>query len=405
MSKSTPKLPAEERAKVTPTFSEVISGAVPTLVVHRGHAYFSELPELIVRAQTSVRTDAAIAAATRMPRKKPAGTRAFLSSCMTAALRIADPEIHTLPGANQAPHSRPAACATEYAYAQHTIPSTPDRTWIRQVLDAQNDAGANVFLSASGWVAGLNGIQDLSDAMSFVDATRKELGADDPMFVNLTLHSEWLRHPRLRAALLQELVEHPEPLWWLRIMWPALRPTNYAQLADRPLLEGYKELAQVAKSERKTLFLPNSGLTGWFATALGASGFSTGMSGTERAYLDQPPQEGSTGVAAKQRFFERNVLHTILLADRGPLARRSTYLACSCQYCRELRAGYSKREEQLHYLFNMSELTGALGRTGRRDTARRLVRDAVAFNSALPGNAALVQESSPRHLEAWNSLL
>lgn len=272
------------------------------------------------------------------------------------------------------------------------------------MLDAQNSAGANVFLSASGWVAGLNGIQELSDAMAFVDATRQELGADDPMFVNLTLHSEWLRRPRLRAALLQEVVEHPEPLWWLRFMWPALRPTNYVELADRALLEGYKELAQVAKSESKTLFLPNSGLTGWFATALGASGFSTGMSGTERAYLDLPPQEGSAGVA-KQRFFERSVLHTILMADRGPLTRQSTYVACTRQYCRQLRAAYHKREEQLHYLFNVAELTGALGRTGRRGTARRLVLDAVAFNNALPGNAALVQESNPRHLDDWDALL
>ena len=403
MSKPTIKLPADVADNI-PTFTEAISAAVPTLVVHRSHNYFSELPELIIRAQTSVRSNAAIAVATRMPRKEPAGTRSFLNSCTSAALRIADPEIHTLSGPNQAPHARPSACAVEYPYAKNPIPAAPKASWIRKVLDAQHDAGANVFLSASGWVAGHDGIRELSEAMAFVDATRQQLGEDDPMFVNLTLHSEWLRRPRLRAALLQELVEHPESLWWLRFMWPALRPTSYVQLADRALLEGYKELAQVAKSENKTLFLPNSGLTGWFATALGASGFSAGMSGTERAYLDQPPQAGAGG-QPKQRFFERNLLHTILMTDRRPLARQSKYVTCRCPYCRQMGAGYHKREEQLHYLYNAAELTASLGRTGRRGTARRLVRDAVAFNNALPMSASLVQESTPRHLDDWDALL
>jgi hypothetical protein len=403
MTRSLIKLP-DEAANVIPTFAETINGVVPTLVVHRSHTHFRELPELISRAQSQVRRDAAIAVATRMPRKKPAGTRAFLDSCVTAALRIADPEVHTLAGPNQAPHAQPSADAAEYDYAKSPIPAKANATWVRQTLDAQNAAGATVFLSASGWVSGVNGVKDLTNAMDFVTATRKELGPDDPMFVNLTLHGEWLRRPVLLNALLQELVEHSEKLWWLRFMWPALRPTNYVQLADRALLEGYKTLADVAKSEKKTLFLPNSGLTGWFATALGASGFSTGMSGTERAYEDKVPQDGSNGTA-KERFFERNVLHTILMADRRPLTRQNAYATCQCHYCGRLRTAYSRRDEHLHYLYNTATLTAALGRTGRRGNARTVVRTASAFNQALPAAAALVQESNPRHLDDWTALL
>jgi hypothetical protein len=403
MTRSLLKFP-DATANVIPTFAETIGGVVPTLVVHRGHNHFSELPELITRAQTQVRRDAAIAVATRMPRKKPAGTRAFLDSCVTAALRIADPEIHTLAGPNQAPHAQPSADAAEYDYAKNVIPATPNPAWVKQVLDAQHAAGATVFLSASGWVSGVSGVKDLTDAMAFVTATGNELAADDPMFVNLTLHGEWLRRPVLLNALLQELVELPEKLWWLRFMWPALRPTNYVQLADRALLDGYKTLAGVAKSEKKTLFLPNSGLTGWFATALGASGFSTGMSGTERAYEDKVPQDGSSGTA-KERFFERNVLHTILMSDRRPLARQNTYATCQCHYCGRLRVAYSRKDEHLHYLYNAATLTAALGPNARRVNARTLVHAASSFNQALPAAGALVQESSPRHLDDWSALI
>ena len=390
----------------TPTVPEALSGTVPTFVVHRSFHHAVQLPDLVLRAQRVCGADAAVAVATRLPLQAPSAARVFLDSVPTATLRIADPEIHTLPGPARAPHPKTLKQAAKYRYGGVPVPAAPNQGWVRDVLDAQHDAGANVMLSASGWVGAARGGQQLAAAMSFVDATRTELGADDPMFVNLTLDAAWLLDSALRGQLLQEIVESPETLWWLRVMWPPLRPNPYAQLVDAALLDGYAELAQVAGDERKVVFLPNSGLTGWVATALGASGFSTGMSGPERAYLNQPPQGGGGAGTPRQRYFEKTLLHTILRADQAPLTRQPGYQQCACAYCGQLAAGpWRKDQEQLHYLHNVAELTATLRRTGRKAAARTRVQQAVTFNVGLTGAARLTGESEPKHLDAWTKLL
>ncbi|VXC36769.1 hypothetical protein [Nocardioides sp. AX2bis] len=389
-----------------PTPAEALAGTVPTFVVHRSYNNAGLLPDLVVRAQRVCTTDAAVGVATRLPVQTPTAARKFLNSVSTATLRFADPEIHTLPGPNIAPHSRHLRFATRYNYASAAMPATPNSTWVREVLDAQHDAGANVLLSASGWVGSAQSAQQLATAISFVTATRAELGSDDPMFVNLTLDTAWLTDATLRARLLQEIVESPEPLWWLRVMWPPIRPNPYSQLTATTLLNAYRELAQVASDEGKVLFLPNSGLTGWYATALGASGFSTGMSSTERAYLNQPPPSGGGGNPPRERVFERNVLHTILRTDQPPLTRQAGYQACGCAYCQQLANGpWQQKVEQLHYLLNGAELTATLGRTGRRAAGHARVQQADTFNRALSGAATLTGESEPKHLTEWEALL
>jgi hypothetical protein len=389
-----------------PTVAESLAGAVPTLVVHRSYHHAGQLPDLVVRAQRVCGIDAAVAVATRLPVQAPKAARVFLDSVPTATLRIADPEIHTLPGPAPAPHLKALKQAANYRYGAVPVPTTPNQGWVRDVLDAQYGAGANVMLSASGWVGAAHGARQLASAMSFVAATRAELGADDIMFVNLTLDSAWLIDQGLRGLLLQEIVESPESLWWLRVMWPPLRPNPYSQLVDPSLLEGYLELAQTAADEDKVVFLPNSGLTGWVATALGASGFSTGMSGPERAYLNQPPQGGGGAGTPRERFFEPNLLHTILRSDHPQLARQPGYQRCACAYCRQLANGlWQKDQEQLHYLHNVAELTAGLGRTGRKAAARTRVQRALTFNTGLPRAARLTGESEPKHLNAWETLL
>lgn len=403
MARSLVRTPAATNA---PTPAEVLNGDVPTLIVHRSHAHAGTLPDLITRAAKTVGTKAAIGAATRLTRQPPSTAQGFLHSVRHAAVRIADPEIHTLNGPNQAPHAIPAQnVATWYPWAKE-VPATPKKKWVGKVLDAQYEADASVFLSASGWV-GTAGVTELDTAMEWVRKSRKEL-ADEQMFVNLTLHYNWLGNNKFREYLLAELVENPEKLWWIRVMWPKLTPTNYTQLRNADVLAGYRELARTAKAEGKVVFLPNSGGTGWLCTALGASGFSTGMSGTERAYEDKPPQAGGAGNEEKKRYFDRTVLHTTQFPDHQKLVGHTGHLRCTCKYCRALSLGtWDKKDEQLHYLLNVAELTGQLGRDPkiRQANALKLVQDAKTFVAGLPATEQLFGESAPNHLGTWETLL
>lgn len=399
--------PIARRAS-SPGYADSVNGRVPTFIVHRSHFDSGLLADAVTRAQRGAGLNAAVSVAVRLPRTASGSAKTFLDNNSHATLRIADPEIFTLAGSNPAPWSSVPGKADQYEYAKNTVPTTPNAAWVRQVHDAQHDAGANVLLSASGWV-GASGLAQLDQALAFVAESRAQLGADDVMFANLTLHHSWLANTTYRDHLLQHIVESNELRWWIRVMWPPLSPGNYSQLRSEQVVDGYKELAEVASDEKKVLFLPNSGLTGWYATALGASGYSTGMSGPERAYEDKAPPGPMGNIVPKQRYFDRTVLHTILRTDHMPLRGQPGHTRCGCAYCRELDSGsWTQKIETLHYLLQCAQLTaelGAAGPAGRRSAAYKLVATAKAFADGLPARVALTGESKPSHLALWEDRL
>lgn len=149
-------------------------------------------------------------------------------------------------------------------------------------------------------------------AMEFVDTSRDVVG-DKPMFVNLTLDAQWLSDKQLRAVLLQPIVDSPEKHWYLRFWWPMIA-NRYGQLTDKNVLDGYRVLSRTAALERKRLFLPNAGLTGWVMTGLGATGFSTGTSWTDQAFARERRMGGVKGRPSPPRIprmFDRALLHTV----------------------------------------------------------------------------------------------
>lgn len=394
-----------------PTLRDALRGDVPTFIVHRGHRYADEIPGLLREARAVAGSDAAIGVAIRLPRAKPVKNRDFLSKCASATLKIADPEIYTMTGSNCAPEASLTRIAQDFAYAQVDAPDEPDDDWIQLVLDAQRDAGVNVYMSASGWVASDTGRTRLDKQLEFVAATRDILGPDEPMFVNLTVDGPWLRNSALRAELLEAIVESSERLWWVRVRWPSLSPSNYVQLTDVEMLAGYAELSRTAQLESKTLMLPNSSLTGWVATALGASGFSTGMSANEQSYTVSRGfgrQPGQPAPPRTERFFDQNLLHVLVRSDYLAIqgAGLADHTRCRCTHCDGMtRRGWSMPSAALHYLRNVAELTAELGQTGRQATARDLVDAAKNLVAAVPAGAALTGQSDPRHLAAWAQLL
>ena len=273
------------------SLADILGGRVPVLVVHKSHRHSQHLPEVLGVARRQVGGSAGLGVAVGLSKKSAPEVATYLASCSSAALKIADPEIHTIPGTGS-PALQPTKAVRNHAWMA-SVPSAVDLFWVDKVLTTQAEAGADVFLSASGWVGDLNGRQQLAAAMAWVRASRQVLG-DESMFVNLTLSASWLTDPGLRSALKQELTESNEPLWWLRFYWPIVEP-RYGQLANGALLAGYRDIATTAELEEKILILPNSGLTGWIATAWGAQGFSTGTSWTEQMFGAQPIRRNSPG--------------------------------------------------------------------------------------------------------------
>lgn len=394
------------RLPVAPTASllDMVEGRAPMFLVHKSHQHSQHIPELLGAARRRVRGRAGLGVVVRLPKMAPAAANAYLSSCTAATMKVADPEIHTITGSGSP--TPPPARATQRHPWMGGIPASPNPRWVQDVLQAQADAGANVFLSASGWIADATGRTELAAAMDWVRASRAEL-ADEHMFVNLTLPSTWLTHPGLRGALKQELVESNERLWWLRFYWPVVEP-RYGQLTDRAILDGYRDLATTATLEDKVLILPNSGLTGWMATAWGAQGFSTGTSWTEQMYGAQPIRRSTPGkpkAAPVERYFDRTILHSVPHAVHLTLRGHPNHITCGCRFCRRLAAAatYNQPTANLHYLLKCASLTGDLNDLRPGHQALRVVRDARAFLAALP--TPLTASTRPLHLPEWESRL
>jgi len=388
----------------TASLLDMIEGRAPMFLMHKSHQHSQHIPELLGAARRRVRGRAGLGVVVRLPKMAPAAANAYLSSCTAATMKVADPEIYTITGSGSP--TPPPAKATQHHPWMRGIPTFPNPGWVRDVLQAQADAGANVFLSASGWVGSTTGRTELATAMDWVRASRAEL-ADENMFVNLTLPSTWLTNAGLRGAVKQELVESNEHLWWLRFYWPVVEP-RYGQLTDRAILDGYRDLATTATLEDKVLVLPNSGLTGWMATAWGAQGFSTGTSWTEQLYGAQPIRRSTSGrpkATPVERYFDRTILHSVPHAVHLTLQGQPNHLTCACRFCRRLAgaATYNQPTANLHYLLECASLTGELNDRRPGHQALREVRDARAFLTAMP--TPLTASARPLHLPEWESRL
>lgn len=410
------QLPDQGAAPVpqAPNLAEILAGTVPTFFLHKSYQQVPPQVEALGVARRVTQGRVGLGAIVRLPSMKTTAAATFLNNCSSAAIHLADPEIYTIDGSGS-----PIRPSSQRSLGYHpwlsAIPTAGPGTqrrhqWISQVFDEQYAAGANLLLSASGWVSDQQGQVSLQAAMTWVSDSRAVLASDDPMFVNLTLPSSWLGNRALRNLLLDEIVESNERHWYLRFYWPIVDP-SYGQLSDNAILAGYRELAQIARGEGKVLVLPNSGLTGWVATALGASGFSTGLSWPEQAFAaerimrsrpDQPRP------AAVPRYFDRHVLHPLDWSASQAMNGLPGHTTCSCRFCIRMRnaGAWDKGAASAHYLVRAARLTAEIATNNRRREARRIVQNAQQFAASLNGTQhALTGRYAPRHLAEWAQLL
>lgn len=392
-----------------------LSGTMPLLLLAKSYQQSSQMPSVARVATRVTRGRVGIGVVVRLPAHTPAAAETFLDRFPGSPIRIADPDLYTAPA-----YGGPDANVSDQKAGRHpwlvsavpaSAPTNP--AWVREVLERQTDVGATVLLSATGWVSAANGAREFAHALRWVAESRRAAGTT-PMFVSLTLDGSWLTDPVLRGVLLHEIVESGERLWYLRFRWPVVQP-RYGQLRQRSLLEGYRQLAVTAALEDKVLVLPNSGLTGWVATALGATGFSTGPSWGEQAYA--APQivanrPGQRRPPPTLRLFERTVLHTVDHASHVAMLGETDYQLCRCRYCTALGAAtpttarWDKETASMHYLLRCARLTALLASPNRRMEALREVRRAQAFLRATAGTpAAPTGNNAPAHLAEWENLL
>lgn len=385
-----------------------IAGRQPMLAVHRSFRD-KDFPTMLrhLRARTADVTNGVVIS---LSTHNDGKARSEMGDAASADVRLADPQLwkHDTSGWPGVDVGKPKT-AWKRTWWTAALPhaAKSDPAWATRILETQlSVVGANMALSATGWVDSANARQSLDDALRWVQVSRSVLGEGVPMFVNLTFDHVWLSNPILRSMLLTEIVESSEDMWYLRFCWP--KPmVRYGQLTNPDVLLGYQELCQVAADEGKRVVLANSGLTGWVATALGAAGFSTGTSWPEQAHVMESPMGGNGG-PPKERYFDRNLLHTVERPTYLRIARSPAHVACACTYSSSLARGavWDFQHAGYHYLMNAGDLTQQIARaTDPRAQAQATVTAAATFAGSLSGATALAGADRPLHLPGWGKAL
>lgn len=399
--------------------SLALTPGTPLFLIHRSHQHSSILPRVFADISNEHSGHIGLGAVASMPRMTPTGLNRFFENVESVPIRIADPECFARCDSfgeelSQQRGGRPFVGETRkhWAYFTENQPVGQSESWIKQVLDAQREAGATLLLTPGMWTNSSSPNESLGNMRQHAVWARSNLSKGEHLAVNLTIPPAWLATPSLRERLLNEVVDMNEDIFYIRCRWPLLRQT-YGQLIESSILDGYIEVSQVFEENGKSLILPNTGLTGWMSLAWGAHGFSTGMGSGERAFADtqiirikQRPRPAPT-----QRMFSSLVLHTVERGVSHRLAGSPEARPCQCQFCRTLRrmpdGQFDKALAGAHYLRQVADLTAnlAMGGTVRRAAARRAVREALEFRDSNAKTVPLTGANDPKHLSVWANLL
>lgn len=392
--------PDIREAAPLPGRDDALDGTLPLFIVHRPHIYFNAIPRLLAQMHAAAGGNLALGVSSRLPAASVESHAQFGSSCSAAAVRIVDP-LGFIADPEDLRVTTPKPRAVRWApYLDGGAFPAAD------LLDMQRERGANLLLTSGRALDPSDARRSVAAACDEGDDALAELKPGERLALNLTVSADWLRRPQLLDALLTELIEQQQFVTWhVRVQWPS-SVRAWAQPADDKLLAGYRKLAATADDEQRRLLLPQTGLTGWLMLAWGAAGFGTGPFGSNQAFLE--PAGGGGNRPRIERYFERQLLHTVERTARPLLTTDPGYVQCACPYCRPLLAGagWSHEYAGLHSVFSAGLLTAQVapavaGRRGTYGAIGRAVRAAARFadGKALTGN------SDPAHLRTWDRLL
>lgn len=387
--------------------SPLLAGDRPIFLLHRSYQGGTGFRALATAVMAAADRRLELGAVVTLPHHTPTEAQSILDEAAGYELRIADPAFHEHESFGEA-LSR--ARRQRAPYLVGALPRRPTDDVIDRILRVQRAAGATALLTPTGAVSAVEPERALADAMRWVRATRAK-DPVEPLLVGLTLSRAWLADPALREILLNEIVDSAETNWYLRVRWGHLRP-RHAQLGDAGLLRGYAVVADVLASEQKVLLLPQTGLTGWLMTGLGAAGFSVGTGGPEQAYAEpvvirikgprRPPVP---------RYFEPSLLHTVAGTTQANISRSASYTQCPCRYCDAMRSSsgavdprrWQRDLAARHLVVSLAALQARLASSDRRRAARRVVTAARGVEQAAVPR--LTGEDRPVHLDLWGDLL
>ncbi|GGY21738.1 hypothetical protein GCM10010299_29750 [Streptomyces tanashiensis] len=393
---------------------DCLAVGAPLFIIQRSHQHSAVIPGALSEIRKECGSALNLGVAVPLPRTRPAGVATFLRNTQLAPVQIADPECfarHDSYGSvlmeqrDGKPYAGPST-SQHWGFFTQELPAGWTREWVAKVVRAQRDVGATVLLTPGVWMDASDRVNSLKLMREAVSWAREEVRSHENLAVNITISHSWLSTPILRDALLAELLDMDEDVFYVRVRWPLL-PHPYGQLVSPDILDGYLELSDVCAENDKFLILPNTGMTGWVSLAWGASGFSTGIGSGERSFADTKVikiKRTGPRPAPTNRTFRRELLHVVDVTADELLSSLPGQSACVCPFCRAQPQGaWDKAQAGAHYLSAVAGLTAEAARhaRGSRIGTRALVRGGHQLLSDATNLVPLTGANDPKHLDLW----
>lgn len=383
-----------------------LAGDLPLYLAQRSAKRYKTIPHLLARLHMlhsdalSTGVISRIAGATKQSHKH------FFGLTPLASVKIADPTCFLLDDSVLRLSPQPISDRA-IKNAPYLAGDPKDRYWVESVVDDQRSAGANLLLSPGRALDPDTPEESLDKSCAQADEAASHLSAGERLALNLTIPARWLTSDALRDRLLSQIVEQDHfDVIYVRIQWPSPGPA-FSQVLDPAIVNGIKELANLCQDEERKLILPQTGMTGWFSLAFGTTGFGIGTSGSEQGFSEFAHRRRAPGSSEVERYFEKDILHTVDRAVHDTIAQSEDYAFCECPYCPQLHSStiWNHELSAYHQLYAIGELTAAVqrdsARGGRHGGIRRLVKAAKRSANGMP----LAESNVPRHLDTWDQAL
>ncbi|MFD3687158.1 hypothetical protein ACFWTE_20350 [Nocardiopsis sp. NPDC058631] len=342
--------------------------------------------------------------------------------CSVATVKIADPEAFlvdhaslVLEGDNPTDFTNPdtalkverrvAARSRRAAYFEMERSGIE---WIKAILEAQREVGANVFLTSGKSLRSSDFRQSLDEIIAEGNDAIECLEPGERLALNLTIPLDCILNETFFNEILNELLEHDEfDTWYIRTQWRPDRESN--QLKDATILHRYKRLSELAEDEEKILILAQTGWVGWNFLGHGATGFSTGPSQNAQKFQQYAITRRRKGVGQNERFFEKSLLNVVDGSMHASLRNESDYVSCECRWCDEIDSSplFSHIAASWHEVYCQGALSAEIQRSaelrrgGRRSYLRRTIDSALLFAQG----KGLVGRENPTFLRTWRDLI
>ncbi len=287
--------------------------------------------------------------------------------------------------------------------------------YVQPILDYQRRTNATTLVAPYFYASGgeLNWVEESLKCASESRSYTLEHGEKRDVWTAVAISQDLLRS-NVRNDLLNLLTSRLPTTLYLLVHTPQ---GSFAPLADKDILRAITEVIERFTEARVPVVLGRRASEGLLLVALGAAGFSIGVSAIHQNFQPHPEAPAERRGQGYDWYYVPRLLNSLRMETRTDIAAGlyPEILDCNCPYCAALfganpqatitttEAGVLLRQHNIFAVRQQATRLAAVGPLERLQFMRTWIEEALAGYGQLP--AAWAPGEGPKFLSAWLAVL